>query len=139
MFTHPLLRGFPVFSTSELKGKRNKTRRRLQTYHIPLLAVTLYVSSFTARFLPLFRSTGLCDCDQRTYFSWDRPELQETANALMLRLNETSLKGIVGRGGMEGLRTEEDVEEILQPIRKQVKEGMRMGFGARRVWGRKPA
>ncbi|KAL9066504.1 MAG: hypothetical protein Q9157_007124, partial [Trypethelium eluteriae] len=95
--------------------------------------------TFSHRFPSLFRSAGLQSRDERTYFSWDHPDLQESVTPLMMRLHESSMKGAIVRGGVEGLRNEDDVEEVMRPIRKQIQEGLRLGFGIRRVWGRKGA
>jgi hypothetical protein len=55
----------------------------------------------------------------------------------MIRLHEQSSKGAVGRGGMEGLRSIEDAERLINDVEKELENGAEIGFCLRRVSGRK--
>lgn len=57
---------------------------------------------------------------------------------LMLRLHTQSLNGAVLAGGVDGLKTAEDVESILRPIKQDVENGARVYCGFQRTWGQKP-
>lgn len=48
-------------------------------------------------------------------------------------------RGIVEQGGMEGLRSEEDVEAAIADVRADVKIGCQTGFDMRWIWGQKQA
>ncbi|KAI9706996.1 MAG: hypothetical protein M1820_004584 [Bogoriella megaspora] len=92
---------------------------------------------FAHRLISYFEETGFNHCDQRTYFSWDVPRLEKIWAEVLLLLFETSTKGTIAKGGIDGMRTSAEAEAVLNPIKEEVKAGMKLGHGICRVWGQK--
>lgn len=86
-----------------------------------------------------FREAGLLDVLESMDSTFDLDEQGRIkASALILRLHEQSSKGAVLRGGVEGLKTIEDAESLVDGVRKEVENGAQLGICLRRVIGRKP-
>lgn len=68
-----------------------------------------------------FREAGLLDITGSIHSTFDsEDEGREKVTALMLRLHEQSAKGAVARGGVDGLRTMEDVDKLVNAMKTEV-------------------
>lgn len=84
------------------------------------------------------KAAGLQDLVESMHSTFDlQVESRKRISALMLRLHEQSSKGAVERGGVDGLRTMEDAESLVNAIRTEVEGGADIGISLRRFVGRK--
>ena len=86
-----------------------------------------------------FSEAGLRDIVESIHSTFDLEEQKrKKCSELMLRLHEQSSKGAVERGGVEGLRTIQDAESLVEAVKKETENGAEIGVCLRRVIGRKP-
>ncbi|KAI0124803.1 S-adenosyl-L-methionine-dependent methyltransferase [Xylariales sp. AK1849] len=90
---------------------------------------------------PLFllsqvKGAGFVDCEETSFNSTPIPGLQNDITQVMRAICAQSLNGLIGRGGIEGMRTKEDSERLQVAIAKDF-ETCQPNFAMTWVWGRK--
>jgi benzoyl-CoA reductase/2-hydroxyglutaryl-CoA dehydratase subunit BcrC/BadD/HgdB len=94
---------------------------------------------FVSKLGRYFSEAGLLDIVESIHSTFDLEEQKrKKCSELMLRLHEQSSKGAVERGGVEGLRTIQDAESLVEAVKKETENGADIGICLRRVIGRKP-
>ncbi|KAF2088509.1 hypothetical protein K490DRAFT_22003, partial [Saccharata proteae CBS 121410] len=85
-----------------------------------------------------FRNAGLVDVDKKDFLTLDHPEFDQEYNKIFLRVEDQGLHGMVARGGVEGMRTEEDAERALADLKRDMDNGVQCGIVYSWFWGRNP-
>ena len=76
------------------------------------------------------------DCDEKDHTNFDLLATQE-AKQVYLHVLLQAMRGIVARGGMPGLATEEDIIRLQQAAEKDLISDIVFGMQMKWVWGRK--
>ncbi|KAI0409958.1 hypothetical protein F4802DRAFT_542804 [Xylaria palmicola] len=90
------------------------------------------------------RQAGLVDCDDRTYncgsvlFSAKGADWLAREHDEFFKTLSQILKGILAKGGVEGLRTQHDLSELVARLREDISGMRRCHIPVVRAWGRKP-
>jgi len=96
--------------------------------------------SFPARLLQNAINAGLVDCGEHDHSSFELNGGHDGGpTEAMLRVMTQALFGIVAKGGMEGMKTEEDAQRLVDDLRKFADTPeCEYGLDMKWVWGRKP-
>lgn len=82
-------------------------------------------------------NSGLVDCAEKDHTDFDLTASEE-GQITYIKVLTGALKGIIARGGMPGLTTEEDIERLIKPAEDDLSSGRTIfGFQLKWVWGRK--
>jgi SAM-dependent methyltransferase len=93
---------------------------------------------FASKLGRYFTEAGLLDITESLHSTFHLEDQEaKKVSALMLRLHEQSAKGAVERGGVDGLKSMDDVDSLVSAMRNEVQAGADIGFCLRRVIGRK--
>jgi hypothetical protein len=79
------------------------------------------------------------NCEERSHVSLSHPELGEDANTVLVNALRQLLHGAVSKGGIDGMKTTEDVEALLDALNQDLTNGHQISFEIKQVWGRKSA
>jgi SAM-dependent methyltransferase len=85
-------------------------------------------------------NAGLVDYDEHDYSGFELSEgHDDEVNEIMFRVMSQAVFGIVTKGGMEGLKTKEDAQRLVDELKKdRDRPGQAIGLDMKWVWGRKP-
>lgn len=94
-----------------------------------------------ARLLQHAIDAGLVECAEHDYCSFGLDNGQdEEVDEIMARIATQACFGIVAKGGIEGLITNEDAQKLVTAMRNELSVPDRhAGLDMKWVWGRKPS
>jgi len=97
-------------------------------------------TSFPARLLQSAINAGLVDYAEHDHSSFELDGGHfDGATEAMFRVMTQALFGIVAKGGMEGMKTKEDAQKLVDDLKKfRDTPGCEFGLDMKWVWGRKP-
>lgn len=92
-----------------------------------------------------FGQAGLVDCDDRGYNSHSGyygpkggPDWNKREQNIVFAGMKQVLKGIFLTGGVDGLRTQQEVDELTAKLREALSGPKKFHLPTVRAWGRKP-
>lgn len=87
-----------------------------------------------------FANAGLEECGAHTYHGYDLSDgADDDLTEAVYRVMVQTAHGILAQGGVDGLKTEKDVDTVLDALTKARKtHGQQFGLDMKWVWGRKP-
>ncbi|KAI8629636.1 S-adenosyl-L-methionine-dependent methyltransferase [Xylariaceae sp. FL1651] len=100
------------------------------------LDLPLVISSY-------LREAGLVDCDDRSYncnsqlYGPKKPDWLSRGHHEMYESVRQILKGILIKGGADGMKTEQELEELLARLKKEISGTRKLHLSTVRAWGRK--
>ncbi|CAI6089606.1 unnamed protein product [Clonostachys chloroleuca] len=86
------------------------------------------------RLLQQVRDAGFVDCDDKHFSSISVTGLEKRMTQLMRAISFQSLRGLVEKGGVEGMRTHDEAERLTRAIMEDMKS-REANCGMTWVWG----
>ena len=95
--------------------------------------------SHPARLLQHAIDAGLTETGEHDYSGFELSNgRDEDLDEVMARIATQAAFGVVAKGGMEGLKTKEDAQRLVDAMRQELQETHRhASFDMKWVWGRK--